>query len=291
LLLVPTGESEHLPEPSTVDIPIFEEEEDALSPERSSHGDSLEDLQYGFDREYLERCPPLNFDPASYVKLENINVETDPGITLSEMVVSIDQFTKIWDIRRGSYGDVFVSEDSRSGGLVAVKVFRGDLAVDEIQMFDRQVAILGSVGHKTLVALRGYSPSDSPSEEKPRIIVTEFMPNGSLRVAIAKEFRGSPIPGWDGTRKHIVIYGVAVGMMILHSLRVIHRDLHPRHILLDDQLEPKVRGFDLSKFVDIGGTMQQTMHGGTPAFMAPRFSRAKSMISLSMSSRLVSWSP
>jgi serine/threonine protein kinase len=45
------------------------------------------------------------------------------------------------------------------------------------------------------------------------------------------------------TRRFIIAYGTALGMASLYSLGVLHRFLKPSHILLDDNLDPKVTGF------------------------------------------------
>jgi TPR repeat protein len=58
-------------------------------------------------------------------------------------------------------------------------------------------------------------------------------------------------------------------MMWLHENRIIHRDLKPANVLLDADLNPRVADFGLSKFTAEGQTMNQTLNGGTPTFMAP----------------------
>jgi serine/threonine protein kinase len=75
--------------------------------------------------------------------------------------------------------------------------------------------------------------------------------------------------GWDENRRFIALYGTAIGMMVLHQSRIIHRDLKPDNVLLTDRFEPKVADFGLSKIVERGATFQQTIHGGTPRYMAP----------------------
>jgi serine/threonine protein kinase len=69
---------------------------------------------------------------------------------------------------------------------------------------------------------------------------------------------GETLTNWDETRKSIVIFGIAVGMVYLHRHRIVHYDLNPTNILLDDHFQPYICGFRLSKdippddFVEFG---------------------------------------
>ena len=52
------------------------------------------------------------------------------------------------------------------------------------------------------------------------------------------------------TQKYIVLYGCAQAMQYLHSMKIMHRYLTEQHVLLTDELYPKVAGFSLSKIVE-----------------------------------------
>jgi TPR repeat protein len=58
-------------------------------------------------------------------------------------------------------------------------------------------------------------------------------------------------------------------MAFMHEQRCIHRDLKPPNVLLDERCEPRIADFGLSKYVEKGATLSQSMHGGTSQFMAP----------------------
>lgn len=81
------------------------------------------------------------------------------------------------------------------------------------------------------------------------------------------------LPGWDSTKKHIMLYGIASGMKYIHSLNILHRDLKPENILVDDYLFPKISDFGLSNELhsESENVSFKSKPGlkGTPLYMAP----------------------
>jgi hypothetical protein len=187
----------------------------------------------------------------------------------SALTIELASFKRIAKIGSGAFGDLYSARDPRNGQIVAIKLLRKEVLSEEgTILFRREVEILSSVDHETLLGLRGYVPLDSPNGDPPAIL-TDYMSRGSFQGLLDSERGGMSPPGWDDVQRLIVLYGISVGMMILHSGRIIHRDLKPANVLLNYKLEPKVADFGLSKFVDIGKTMNQSLDRGTPVFMAP----------------------
>jgi serine/threonine protein kinase len=150
-----------------------------------------------------------------------------------------------------------------------VKVLKREVLSDtDAQLFRREVEILSSLDHETLLVLRGYVPLDSPNGDRPAIL-TDYMSGGSLGRLLKMERERKIVTGWDDVQKLIVLYGISVGMLILHRNGIIHRDLKPDNILLNEYFEPKVADFGLSKFVDVNKAASQTNDIGTPIYMAP----------------------
>jgi serine/threonine protein kinase len=73
----------------------------------------------------------------------------------------------------------------------------------------------------------------------------------------------------DATQKLIVLFGVAVEMRFLHRHGVVHRDLTPANVLLDENLEPKMTGFGLSTQLGSGAASDEPFEGGSRQFVAP----------------------
>ena len=53
------------------------------------------------------------------------------------------------------------------------------------------------------------------------------------------ERKGVKNDGWNDTKRLINIYGIASGMSFLHSQNIIHRNLKPSNILVDELIHPK----------------------------------------------------
>ncbi|CAI0555654.1 unnamed protein product [Linum tenue] len=155
----------------------------------------------------------------------------------------------------------------RSGGNVAVKVLDKLPERDghDVREFATEVKIIGGTNHKNLVKLVGYC-----NEGQHRLLVYEFMSNGSL----ADSLFGDPRPNWY-TRAQIAI-SVARGLVYLHeecSTQIIHCDIKPQNILLDESLTAKISDFGLAKLLKVEQTRTMTAIRGTKGYVAPEWFR------------------
>ncbi|CAI0555653.1 unnamed protein product [Linum tenue] len=158
----------------------------------------------------------------------------------------------------------------RSGGNVAVKVLDKLPERDghDVREFATEVKIIGGTNHKNLVKLVGYC-----NEGQHRLLVYEFMSNGSLADSL---FGGGafPRPNWY-TRTQIA-YSVARGLVYLHdecSTQIIHCDIKPQNILLDEGMIARISDFGLSKLMKADQTRTTTAIRGTKGYLAPEWFR------------------
>ncbi|KAK8891101.1 hypothetical protein M9Y10_028306 [Tritrichomonas musculus] len=106
---------------------------------------------------------------------------------------------------------------------------------DDLIYLSNEVNIISNLNHPSFMRFIGYSPFDFKKKRKP-VILTEFFINDSLKT-------GADIESWNDTKKLINIFGIASAMAYLHSSNIIHRDLQPSNIYLDDYLSPKIGDF------------------------------------------------
>ncbi|KAH0796067.1 TKL family protein kinase [Histomonas meleagridis] len=179
-------------------------------------------------------------------------------IDLSQFVIRYEDLKFIKTIGNGAFGEVSMGIHIPTKQKVAIKkLHEVTLSPTNEQLYLREVKCLASLSHAFLLPFVGYTV------KSPYCIITKYIPNGSLHNAIHSSPKGlSPLD------KTLIAYCVALGMNYLHQKQMIHRDLKPQNILLDESGLPVICDFGTSRRVD-----QATMTGqcGTPNYMSPEF--------------------
>lgn len=166
----------------------------------------------------------------------------------------------------GGFGTVYKGTLG-DGTLIAVKKLERVLPHGEKE-FITEVNTIGSMHHMNLVRLCGYC-----SEGTHRLLVYEFMKNGSLdKWIFAPNHCRDKILDWP-TRYDIAL-GTAQGIAYFHEQcrnRIIHCDIKPENILLDENFCPKVSDFGLAKLMGREHSHVITMVRGTRGYLAPEW--------------------
>ncbi|XP_010524277.1 PREDICTED: receptor protein kinase-like protein ZAR1 isoform X2 [Tarenaya hassleriana] len=112
--------------------------------------------------------------------------------------------------------------------------------------FEAEVEAIGKVHHPNIVRLRAYYYA---ADEK--LLITDFLRNGSLYSALhGVPSNTSPPLSW-GERLRIAL-GTARGLTYIHEFsprKYVHGNLKSTKILLDDELQPHISGFGLTRLV------------------------------------------
>ncbi|KAL3722012.1 hypothetical protein ACJRO7_034372 [Eucalyptus globulus] len=163
----------------------------------------------------------------------------------------------------GGFGSVFEGTLS-DGTKVAVKRLDGFGQVKK--SFLAEVETIGSIHHVNLVRLMGFC-----AEKSHRLLIYEYMSNGSLDRWIFHK-SSERILDWQQRKK--IILDIAKGLNYLHEdcrQKIIHLDIKPQNILLDENFNAKVADFGLSKLIDKDQSQVVTTMRGTPGYLAPEW--------------------
>ena len=168
-------------------------------------------------------------------------------------------------VGEGGYGAVYKGK-LLNGDLVAVKVLSETKGNGE--EFINEIASISRTSHVNIVSLLGFC-----FEGSKRALIYEFMPNGSLEKFIydKNSSRTYHKLGWE-TLYNIAI-GIARGLEYLHrgcNTRILHLDIKPHNILLNQDFCPKISDFGLSKLCTRKESII-SMSGarGTAGYIAP----------------------
>ncbi|XVF79084.1 hypothetical protein PTKIN_Ptkin14bG0190800 [Pterospermum kingtungense] len=161
----------------------------------------------------------------------------------------------------GGYGFVFKGK-LRSGHFVAIKLLKKSEANGED--FINKVATIGRIHHVNVVQLIGFCVEGSK-----QAIVYDFMTNGSLDKIIFST--GSSSLSWQ--KMCAIALGVAQGIEYIHKgceMQILHFDIKPHNILLDENFTPKISDFSLAKLHSADNDIiSLTAARGTFGYMAP----------------------
>ncbi|HLM51861.1 MAG TPA: serine/threonine-protein kinase [Solirubrobacteraceae bacterium] len=162
-------------------------------------------------------------------------------------------------IGEGGMGRVYRAVDS-NGQVAAMKIVKAELASDKVfrKRFDREAKVAQRVDHPHVVPVIETGELDGIP-----YLVQVFITGGSLEDRIKREHK---LPLDETVR---ICTAVASGLDALHGEGLIHRDVKPANILLDDQGTPYIADFGLAKDRDASILTKAGQALGSMDYMSP----------------------
>jgi serine/threonine protein kinase/WD40 repeat protein len=168
----------------------------------------------------------------------------------------------------GGMATVYAAMQDQPRRRVAVKVVRGAAGTGPaLHRFKREIEILGRLRHPTIAQVYSAGVHNDGGGDVP-FFVMEYVP-GARTVAEFAETHELSI------RSRLKLFvRICAGVGHGHKHRVIHRDLKPGNILIDEHGEPKIIDFGVARITefDVSSQTMQTEAGrliGTIQYMAP----------------------
>ncbi|XP_051130935.1 U-box domain-containing protein 52-like isoform X2 [Andrographis paniculata] len=186
--------------------------------------------------------------------------------TIEEIEEATEFFSESRKIGEGGYGPVYKCYLDHT--RVAVKVLRPDAAQGRSQ-FQREVEVLSCLRHPNMVLLLGACPEYG-------CLVYEYMANGSLDDCLFRKGNTRPL-SWQVRFR--IAAEIATGLNFLHQTKpepLVHRDLKPGNILLDQNYTSKISDVGLARLVppsvaDDVTQYRMTSTAGTFCYIDPEY--------------------
>ncbi|HEX5103497.1 MAG TPA: serine/threonine-protein kinase, partial [Pirellulaceae bacterium] len=199
-------------------------------------------------------------DPRQATLLDEISLDflapsAEPG-----SIGRIGYYNITETIGRGGMGVVLKARDTKLDRMVAIKVLAPELASNPTarKRFQREAHAAAAVVHQHIVTIHAVD------EDRLPYLVMECIVGQSLKEKIDREGHFKLI--------EILRIGqqVASGLAAAHAHGLIHRDVKPANILLENGVERvRITDFGLARAVDDVGMTRTGEVAGTPQFMSP----------------------
>ncbi|PKI46383.1 hypothetical protein CRG98_033221 [Punica granatum] len=209
----------------------------------------------------LKTNPVPSTSPSQVLSKVLENIQQPVRFSSQQLRIATNNFSH--KLGEGSFGTVYQGQFA-CGLSVAVKVLKGSSEKKIEEQFLAEVSTIGRTHHINLVQLYGFC-----FDRDIRALVYEYMQNGSLDRLL---FRQDKNIEWEVLFN--IAVGTAKGIAYLHEdcqHRIIHYDIKPENILLDENFCPKVADFGLAELSSREKTHWTPNGGlrGTPGYAAP----------------------
>ena len=159
----------------------------------------------------------------------------------------------------GGMADVYLAEDQQLGRKVALKLLHRRFSADPgfVERFRREAQAAAGLQHPNIVSVY-----DRGSYEETYYIAMEYLPGRSLKQLIRDQAPLDPVRAIDLTIQ------ILQAARFAHRHGVIHRDLKPHNVIVDDADQAKVTDFGIAR----AGASDMTETGsimGTAQYLSP----------------------
>ena len=171
-----------------------------------------------------------------------------------------ERYEVLEKLGKGGMGEVYRVKDNKLDEEMALKVIKPEIAASKeiIDRFKNELKLARKIAHKHVCKMY-----DLNEEEETPYITMEYVKGEDLKNFIRRKERLSKEEAIATAKQ------VCEGLVGAHELGVIHRDLKPQNIMIDEKGNAKVMDFGIARSVEAAGVTVTGMMIGTPDYISP----------------------
>jgi serine/threonine protein kinase/tetratricopeptide (TPR) repeat protein len=172
----------------------------------------------------------------------------------------------IEELGKGGMGKVYRAEDRKIKEEVALKLIKPEIASDKktIERFSNELKMARKIAHRNVC--RMY---DLGEEKGTHYITMEYVPGEDLKRLVRK------VGQFSAGKTILIAKQVCEGLAEAHRLGVVHRDLKPQNIMVDEDGNARIMDFGIARSVKEKGITGAGVMIGTPEYMSPEQAEVK----------------
>ncbi len=168
------------------------------------------------------------------------------------------------ELGAGGMAYVFAAKDEELGEPVAIKIIRPDLVSDPdlVERFKREVRIARQIHHPNVVRIFEFGRTEHGGREL-YYMTMELLSGVDLKKRKARSLAD------------VLDLGIQIceGLEAAHRVGVVHRDVKPQNVFVDERGRARVMDFGISRLATLTGLTRGSQSVGTPHYMSPEQAR------------------
>ena len=198
--------------------------------------------------------PPQDHPPVMTETLQTPVHELTTGSTFA------GRYQVIEELGHGGMGRVYKVQDTKVGEKIALKLIRPEAGLDKksLERFSNELKLARKIRHKNVCQM-----FDLGEDQGTRYITMEYVHGEDLKQLIRKVGRLSPGQSVG------IAQQVCDGLEEAHKLGVVHRDLKPQNIMVDEDGKARIMDFGIARSLTGKSMTGAGVLIGTPEYMSP----------------------
>jgi serine/threonine protein kinase len=177
-----------------------------------------------------------------------------------------ERYEILKELGKGGMGVVYRVKDQKLDEEMALKVLKPEIAAhkETIERFKNELKFARKIAHRNVCKMY-----DLNEDEKILYITMEYVKGEDLKSLIRGKGKYAEKEAIATARQ------VCEGLAEAHELGVIHRDLKPQNIMIDEKGTAKVMDFGIARSIEVPGVTQTGMMIGTPDYISPELAEGE----------------